>query len=272
LPSSSQPRYQGGSVSGKRILIKPEQGYGDVIQFCRYGPLLADIGATIILEVYPPLKRLISSLDKRITVVSEGELLPDYDCFISIMSLPGIFATDILTVPSEVPYLQGPKSSFDLGSFNCGRPRIGVVWAGNAAHSNDRNRSIPFEKISPLLSIEAQFLCMQKGVSQADRSKASFFDNLELAETQIQDFFDAAGIMNTLDLIITVDTSIAHLAGALGKEVWVLLPFIPDYRWGLNRSDSPWYPSMRLYRQDRTRDWDLVISRVTLDLQKKYNL
>ncbi len=262
----SQPAWVGhDSIEGKRIFVYNEQGLGDAIQFCRYIPLLAAKGAQVIVEVIEPLRRLMSGLTGVAQCISSTEKLPEFDYHCSINSLPIIFKTRLETIPSATPYLQTPAQTSDwetrLGPKD--RPRIGLVWSGNPKHGNDKNRSASLRAFLPLLDIDATFVSLQKDVRPDDQAMLK-----ELSDTiidlgpSLNDFADTAALISHLDLVICVDTSVAHLAGALGKPVWILLPFTPDWRWMLDRDDSPWYPNARLFRQDENREWPSVIGRM----------
>jgi tetratricopeptide (TPR) repeat protein len=261
----TQPQWGGEPIEGKAILLHSEQGLGDAIQFCRYVPLVAARGGRVILEVDGRLRDLMSSLDGASQVLSPGDVLPHFDVHCPLLSLPGAFHTLLETVPSHVPYLRpsaerlakwnsrlGPKQGF----------RIGLIWSGNPAHHRDQARSIELAALTPLLDAGAAFFSLQKDPRPADAAVlAGRSDVVQIAD-ELADFSDTAAVMAQLDLIISVDTSTVHLAGALGRPVWILLPYLPDWRWLLDRADSPWYPTARLFRQDETRQWDTVIPRV----------
>ena len=263
----TQPQWDGSrEVAGKTILLHAEQGFGDTIQFCRYAPLLEEYGARVILEVQPPLRGLISTLSSAILVVSKGEALPAFDMHCPLLSLPRAFGTRLATIPAATPYLHPVAQTVDAWDRRLGPrhgPRIGLAWSGNQTHRNDRNRSIPLNVLVPILdSIDGTFVSVQRDLREADAALLQERRDILHFGQELKDFADTAALVSNLDLIVSVDTSVAHLAGALAKPVWVLLPYIPDWRWLLDREDSPWYPTARLFRQDETRAWDGVLARL----------
>jgi tetratricopeptide (TPR) repeat protein len=261
-----QPLWRGeDAIKGKSILLHSEQGFGDTIQFCRYVPLVAARGARVILEVRQPLKALMTNLAGATQVIASGSPLPDFDFQCPLLSLPLAFDTQLETIPSDTPYLHAPSQglmNWDVrfGGKRC--PRIGLAWSGNPAHKRDQDRSISLHTLLPLLGIEATFVSLQKDVRPVDTAVLKERDDILHFDDAFGDFSDTAALISHLDLVISVDTSIAHLAGALGKPVWILVTYIPDWRWLLDRDDSPWYPTARLFRQNDARDWDSVIVRV----------
>jgi tetratricopeptide (TPR) repeat protein len=260
----TQPLWLGQEeVAGKTILLHAEQGFGDTIQFCRYLPLVVARGARVVLEVQKPLQELMSSLGGHI--ISRGDPLPDFDLQCPLLSLPLAFRTRLETIPSAVPYLRPSPQALNSWERRLGptdRPRIGLVWSGNPARRQDHIRSIGFNSFLSLLDINATFVSLQKDVGTADAMALNGRRDLLHFGDELRTFSDTAAIVSNLDLVITVDTSVAHLAGALGKPVWVLLSFVGDWRYLRDREDSPWYPTARLFRQDSTRAWDNVIARV----------
>jgi len=243
-----QPLWDGAPLAGRRLLLHGEQGLGDVIQFCRYAPLVS--GGEVVLEVHAPLVRLLRDLPGISRVIARGGPLPMVDVQCPLMSLPRLFSE----IP-PAPYLPAPPAR-----ARNGKPRIGLVWAGSSHHPDDRARSLSKEALAPLLdAADVEWFSLQIGspppAGVADMTAG------------IGDFVDTAERLADLDLLITVDTSIAHLAGAIGRPVWTLLAYTPDWRWQLGRSDTPWYPSMRLFRQKRPGDWDGVISEVAAALK-----
>ncbi len=253
--------------AGLRILLHAEQGLGDVLQFCRYAPLLAERGAQVIVAAHPPLKRLLGSLPG-VTVVADGEALPTFDRHCPIMSLPYAFRTTLVTVPAAVPYLHADRERVAywqqrLGTT--GAARVGLVWSGNPRHANDRARSMPAAVLEPLFALDAEFIALNKEVRDDDREAVWQLPLRRLGE-EVTDFADTAALIENLDLVVSVDTSVAHLAGALARPVWILLDTRSDFRWLMERDDSPWYPSARLFRQKRQGDWREVIERVVREL------
>jgi tetratricopeptide (TPR) repeat protein len=261
-----QPLWLGGNeIADKTILLHSEQGFGDTIQFCRYAPLVAARGARVVLEVEEPLQGLLTDLAGTARVVAKGSPLPDFDLQCSLLSLPLAFNTQLETIPSAVPYLRVPDQALVKWGARLPikrRPRIGLAWAGNAKHIRDRERSIDLRGLSPLLGIDATFVSLQKEVRTADRETLEKNADIVHCGYELENFSDTAALISHLDLVISVDTAIAHLAGALGKPVWILLTYVPDWRWLLDRDDSPWYPTARLFRQSETREWQSVIVRV----------
>jgi tetratricopeptide (TPR) repeat protein len=267
-----QPLWLGAdAIDGKTILLHSEQGFGDTIQFCRYVPLVAARGARVILEVERPLHELMTDLAGAAEIISKGDPPPDCDFQCPLLSLPLAFGTRLETIPSAIPYLYAPVQALKNWQARLGpkvRPRIGLVWSGSPTHKNDHNRSISLRSLIPLLNIEATFVSLQKDVRADDAAVVKERKDILHFGDALKDFSDTAALISQLDLVISVDTSVAHLAGALAKPVWVLLPFVPDWRWLLEREDSPWYPTARLFRQDETRAWDSVIMRVRESLLK----
>jgi tetratricopeptide (TPR) repeat protein len=262
----AQPLWLGeDAIDGKTVLLYGEQGFGDTIQFCRYVPLVAARGARVIVEVAGPLQELMSNLAGATQVISKGNPLPDFDYQCPLLSLPLAFGTRLETIPSPTPYLHAPAQASKAWQARLGpktRPRIGLAWSGNAAHRDDHNRSIGLQFLSSLLDIGATFVSLQKDVRDADAAVLREREDILHFGDALKDFSDTAALISNQDLVISVDTSVAHLAGALGKPVWVLLTYVPDWRWLLDRDDSPWYPTARLFRQDDARTWDDVIARV----------
>ncbi len=262
----TQPLWLGQiDISGKTILLHAEQGLGDTIQFCRYVPLVAARGARVILEVQKPLAELMSSLAGVAQIVSKGDPLPDFDFHCPLLSLPLAFTTRLETIPSPTPYLRAASQALKNWNERLGprsRPRIGLVWSGSPTHTNDHHRSVGLSSLLSLLDIDATVISLQKDIRPDDAMALKARSDLLHFGNELKDFSDTAALVSHLDLVISVDTSVAHLAGALAKSVWVLLPFVPDWRWLLDQDDNPWYPSARLFRQDATRTWDNVIAGV----------
>jgi tetratricopeptide (TPR) repeat protein len=257
-----QPLWLGDEdIGGKTILLHSEQGFGDSLQFCRYVPLVAARGARVIVEVEEPLCDLITDLDggRQILakIFAKGERLPHFDFHCPFPSLPLAFGTQLATIPLTIPYLRPPRRDREDWAKLLGPKRarkVGLVWAGHPKHVRDRERSMRLADLAPLLDIDATFVSLQKDLRAGDAEKLSNCGLLHLGE-KLTDYSDTAALISQLDLVISVDTSVAHLAGAMGKPVWVLLTHAPDWRWLLDRDDSPWYPSARLFRQDETREW-----------------
>jgi tetratricopeptide (TPR) repeat protein len=266
-----QPQWGGEPISGKTILLHSEQGLGDAIQFCRYVPLVAELGTRVVLEVDSRLHELMSSLDGAAQVVSAGDALPEFDLHCPLLSLPRAFNTVLATVPAQAPYLHASAERLAKWSARLGPKtglRVGLIWSGNRAHHRDQARSIEFSTLMPLLDVPATFFSLQKDVRPADAAALAGRQEIIQLAGEFADFSDTAAAMAQLDLIISVDTSTVHLAGALGRPVWILLPYLPDWRWLLDRDTSPWYPTARLFRQDVTRRWEGVIPRVQAALSE----
>ena len=266
--SFSQPLWLGKtSIAGKRILLYPEQGLGDVIQFARYVPILEAMGAKVILEVQKPLVALMQTISPKAIIIPRGDALPEFDLQCPIMSLPLALNTTMETIPAIVPYLSVDASKRQLWHDKLGeqtKPRIGIAWSGSATHTNDHNRSVALSQLAPLWNLPFEFHSLQKEVRESDLAE---YLHLVDHRAELHDFTDTAALMDAMDLVISVDTSVAHLAGAIEKPVWVMITAIPDFRWLLNRTDSPWYPTARLFRQPHQGDWDAVVAHVVKALQ-----
>lgn len=185
------------------------------------------------------------------------------------MSLPWVFKTTLETIPSENSYLSVPDDKLLEWSARLGRkrkPRVGLVWSGSTTHKNDHNRSLAFKSLAPILTLPLEFHCLQKEIREEDAELFCRHPGIKTYRDELKDFTDTGALIEQMDLVVSVDTSVAHLTGALGKRVWILLPHIPDYRWLLDREDTPWYPSAKLYRQDESRAWDNLIERIRTDL------
>jgi tetratricopeptide (TPR) repeat protein len=268
----SQPLWLGEeSVAGKRLLLYSEQGLGDALQFCRFARSVADRGATVILEVQAPLASLLATVEGVSRVIVEGSPRPEVDYRCPLLSLPLALKTTIDTIPAATPYLRSDAAKVARWRTRLGergRPRIGLTWSGNSKQGNDHNRSIRLAEWIDHLPRELQYFCLQKEIRPADEEILAANPWISRAEVEFHDFSDTAALCECLDLVISVCTSIAHLSGALGRPTWVLLPFNPDWRWLLDRNDSPWYPTAKLYRQQASGDWKGVFARVAADLRK----
>jgi tetratricopeptide (TPR) repeat protein len=269
-PKFSQPMWLGQeSIEGKTILVHVDEGLGDCIQFARYVPMMAARGARVILVVADALVPLLSGMPGVSQCLSAGPS-PALDMHCPMSSLPLAFRTRLDTIPSAISYLPPPAEARRrawedrLGSHD--RLRVGLAWSGNPKHTNDHNRSLPLQMLSRILDLDVCFVSLQKDPKAGDRAFLRERTGIVDLTEHLTDFVETAGLVSCLDLVITVDTSVAHLAGALGCATWVLLPYTPDYRWLLNRDDSPWYPTMRLFRQSETRDYGIVLDRVRSEL------
>jgi tetratricopeptide (TPR) repeat protein len=246
-------------LDGKTILLHAEQGLGDTIQFVRYAPLLAARGAEVILEVQAPLKRLLSGVPGVAAVVARQEPLPRCDFHCPLLSLPLACGTEADNIPADVPYLSAAASEVVAWSARLPRrrPRIGLAWSGERSHDNDLNRSLRLESLAPVLDLPGiAFVSLQHEVREEDVPFLLGRPDVSRTGPLFKDFADTAAAIANLDAVISVDTAVAHLAGALGKPLFLLLPFAADFRWLRERTDSPWYPSARLFRQPRFGDWD----------------
>jgi tetratricopeptide (TPR) repeat protein len=276
-------RWRGESLAGKTLLLHAEQGLGDTLQFCRYAPALAERGARVILEVQKPLLRTLAGLAGVTRLVACGEPTPPYDYHCPLLSLPLAFDTTLETVPRLLGYLRAEpertaawreriaeRTAAAAGPHRSRTAaRVGLMWSGNPGNRRDALRSIALAELLRHLPPELEYVSIQREVRARDAAALAASALLDFSGEQT-DFADAAALCECVDLVISVDTSIAHLAGALGKPTWVLLPFSPDWRWLLGRNDSPWYPSMTLYRQDRYDDWSGPLARIASDLARRF--
>ena len=272
-PKFPQPIWLGEEpIEGKTILICADEGLGDTIQFARYVPMLAQRGARVILLVQDAVHPLLSALPgiSQCLPMSAGGKLPSFDMHCPICSLPLAFRTRLDTIPSAIPYLPTPAADRVQGwEDRLGprdRPRVGLVWSGNPNQGNDLNRSMPLRTLARILDADATFISLQKDPRPDDKAALLELGSIVDLTEHLTDFVETAALVNCLDLVITVDTSVAHLAGALGRTTWVPLAYTPDYRWLLDRDDSPWYPTMRLFRQNETRDYGIVLDRLRSEL------
>jgi len=268
------PLWRGAeALSGKTILLHAEQGFGDAVQFVRYAPLVAARGGSVVLEVRRELTRLAASLAGVATMVAYGDALPPFDCHCPLLSLPLAFATHEATIPADIPYLRpvGDDVSAWRARLPQRRPLIGLCWSGERTYDNDLNRSMTLATLAPLLDLpDVQFVSLQRDVREADASLLARRTDVVSTGPQFTDFADTAAAITALDLVISVDTAVAHLAGALGKPLFLLLPFAADFRWLRERSDSPWYPTARLFRQPRFGDWASVVEVVRNEMLNQF--
>ena len=254
-----------GEVSGKRVLITSEQGRGDILQFVRYAPLLTRLGARVSLSVYDDLVALLRAVPGLESIVGPEDEEPDHDLLTSIGSLPAAFCTDLATIPSTVPYLIVPHDRVLHGFTRSDRPRVGLAWSGSAP--SYARAGVPARALQPLLArSDIEFHCLQKEIRSEDRVWLAENGRILLHDAAIGDFADTAALIAAMDLVISVDTAVAHLAGALGLPIWLMLGFSPDWRWMLGRDDSPWYPTMRLFRQTKIGAWNDVVNRIAAHL------
>ncbi|MGC9271067.1 tetratricopeptide repeat protein [Acidiphilium sp.] len=261
------PAWTGEPIAGRTILLHAEQGFGDTLQFVRYAPLVAALGARVILQVPEPLVRLMRSVPSVAEVVGNNDPAPRFETHCALMSLPLRFGTTVATIPAPIPYLSVAPAAVARwrGWFaDDERRRVGLVWAGGTHHGDidshliDRRRSLPITALAPLAAVDrVQFVCLQRDAATLPR-QLDLIDPMPL----VADFADTAALIASLDLVIAVDTAVAHLAGALGKPVWLLSRYDGCWRWFERRSDTPWYPTMRIFRQARPQDWDGVIRHI----------
>jgi tetratricopeptide (TPR) repeat protein len=268
----AQPRWHGdGDIAGKRILLHAEQGFGDTIMAARYARRVSDMGARVFLEVPFPLVPLMDQIEG-ITVLTQGQALPDFELQCPMMSLPRAFNATPENIPAEVPYLHVPAAHLEKWRQRLPRTgglRVGLNWGGREAFKHDATRSIGLARMLPLLArADIQFFGLQKGLRAGDAEILREHPRLIQLGDEIETFADSAAIVSQLDLVISSDTAIVHLAGALARPVWVLLQFVPEWRWLLGRDDSPWYPTARLFRQDKLDDWSGVVDRVAAELAR----
>jgi tetratricopeptide (TPR) repeat protein len=256
-------------LARKTVLLHAEQGFGDTIQFARYVPLLATTGAKVVLEVQSELSALVARLDGGAEIIARGDTPPPFDVHCPLGSLPLALRTEPETVPAAIPYLSADDAALAKWSARIGalaQPRIAIAWSGNAEHYNDRNRSIPFARLAPLFSASARFISIQRDVRPEDAGTLASESRVTHLGSELENFTDTAAVIALSDLVISADTAVAHLAGAMGRPLWVLIPFQPDWRWTLDGDTSPWYPTARLFRQTSLGDWDGVIARVAAEL------
>jgi tetratricopeptide (TPR) repeat protein len=248
----------------KTVLLHAEQGLGDTIQFARYAPLLARAGARVVLEVQPELKTLLSNLDGVAACHARGESLPAFDVHCPLGSLPLACKTATADIPAEIPYLRTEEqrlAKWRPAIEGLAGKRVALSWAGHARHANDRNRSMDLELLTPLFALAGvAFVSIQRELRDKDAAVLARFPNVHNLGAELADMADTAAVVTLADLTLTVDTAVAHLAGSLGRPLWVMLPFAPDWRWTLNGESSPWYPQARLLRQPAIGDWPSVVA------------
>jgi Flp pilus assembly protein TadD len=261
-----QPRWMGGEdLAGKTILLHAEQGFGDTIQFIRYVPMVAALGATVLVEVQRGLRSFCETIEGAGKVFEAGDDLPAFDLHCSLMSLPAAFQTDLRSIPAAVPYLTARAAA--LGPWE--KMRVGLAWSGSAQHAADRNRSAPLAALVPLLDrSDIECHVIQREIQDADRETMRRFPSLIDHSGELTDFGRTASVIASMDLIVSVDTVSLHLAGALNMSTWAMLAHGADWRWMRDRDDSPWYPSLRLFRQKRRGDWSSVVEQIDANLDQ----
>ena len=269
-PRYGKPPWTGQDPQGQTIVLRREQGFGDAIQFVRYAPMLKALGATVWLQIGAGMSDLAKGFAGVDRVFADGDALPDFDYYIHLPSLPRLFGTDVQTIPSHVPYLRPSDEHLAKWKVRLGEVsalKVGLVWAGHPNHLRDWERSIALKMLKPLAEVEGvRLLSLQKGDASADLVSSSEFPIEDLSR-DLGDFSDTAAAIQQMDLVISVDTAVAHLAGAMAKPVWLLLPKVCDFRWLESRTDSPWYPTMRLFRQERRGEWKDVVLRASKALK-----
>jgi Flp pilus assembly protein TadD len=268
-----QPLWNGEDLHGRTILLHSEQGNGDTLQFIRYAPLVAARGGQVVLLCdQPGLSRLLENVAGVGRLLTDQSQLPAFDVHCPLLSLPEVFDTSLETIPASPAYLRANEQLTAMWSHMLGprdgKLRVGIVWAGSPGHKNDRNRSMRVEQFAALANVSnVEFHSLQKGPAAEQSSTPPRGFGLIDRTGQLADFADTAALIANLDLVISVDTSVVHLAGAMGKPVWVLLPLAPDWRWMLDREDTPWYPTIRLFRQDASGEWEGVVHRIAIALR-----
>ncbi len=265
----TQGEWLGEEIAGKRLVLHAEQGFGDTIQFARYAALAAKRGADVVLEVQPSLAPLLDGLFGASVVTAGRDQLPPFDLHCPLLSLPHVFATTPATIPGGVPYIVAPADRIAAWAPRLpkGGLRVGLAWSGHPDNVRDHERSIPFARLAPLIRIPGtRFVSLQKDIRAADVDDVRRCGDIVDLCGELRDFVDTAAVIAQLDLVITVDTAVAHLAGAMGKPLWLLLPRVPDFRWLVDRATSPWYPSARLFRKGWLDTWDAVIAGMAVEL------
>jgi hypothetical protein len=266
--------WDGAPLGGRTIILHSEQGFGDTLQFCRYAPLVAARGGRVVLAVQPALRELLAGLPGIEHCIAVGSALPDYDFLMPLASLPHVFATERATIPSPDGYLHAPSDRLERWRRRWPGPspalRIGLAWGGNAEQSLDRNRSTTLATFLPLLDVPGtEFYSLQVGPRAAEAATLARQGRLVDLAPELTDFAETAAAMTLLDLVVTVDTSVAHLAGALGRPAFVALTYLPDWRWYLEGADNPWYASLRVFRQPSRGDWPSVVAAIAAALRER---
>lgn len=271
------PAWQGEDIQGKTLLVYAEQGYGDTVQFCRYVPLLLAGGMDVVLEaprtLLPLLATLPGNAEGHLHLVAQGDTLAPFDRHIALMSLPRIFGTEVNTIPRAVPYLSAPPARIERWQKQLGRktgPRIGLVWSGRPGQAPDIKRSAQLTDIAPILSLPFEFHALQKDIRGEDAAQLGQWPQLNTHTDELGDFADTAALITQMDLTLSVDTSVAHVAGAIGAPVWLMLPWVAEWRWLTERSDSPWYPTAELVRQPALGDWSGLMNQIVTKLKQQF--
>src|SRR5437588_702645 len=276
LREFEQPLWLGAqTLKGRTILLHSELGVGDTFHFCRYAKEVAALGANVVLEVQPSLLSLLADLDGVAQAVPRGAPLPAFDYHCPLMTMPLAFKTDLASIPADIPYVRSDPARVAAWREKLGnkrKPRVGLVWSGSMLLKNDK-RSMALAEMLPLVADWAEWVCLQKEVGESEIGLLASRPDVRFVGGELKDFADTAALLDLMDIVVSVDTGVAHLAGAMGKPVWILLPFIPiDWRWMLDREDSVWYPTARLFRQSANRDWAGVIGRVNEELPRHFDV
>ncbi|OOH90586.1 glycosyltransferase [Pasteurellaceae bacterium 15-036681] len=266
------PRWQGEEIGNAKLLVHAEQGFGDNLQFVRFAIEAKKRGLNIVVVSHKPVEKLINyNLERYQVPFSEnGQAISHLSYYVSMMSLPHYLGTTVDTIPYAEGYLQAEPERFAKWQAKitaCDKLKVGLVWAGSTKHNRNQSRSLQFKQLSKLLELNAEFYCLQKDITEQDLVDAQAFENLHFFYQDIEDFSDTAALVAQMDFVISVDTSVAHLSGAMAKSTWVMLTYHPDFRWLLDRDDSPWYHSVCLFRQDFDYNWQTVIDRIYQQLK-----
>jgi hypothetical protein len=269
-----EPLWLGDApIAGKRLLLHNEQGLGDTLQFCRYAKLAAARGAIVLLEAQPSLVNLLANVEGVSQVIAAGDALPPIDYHCPLMSLPLAFNTTLDSVPASQRYLRSDTAMLARWRARLGertRPRIGLTWSGNANQPIEPRRRVPLADWLPHLPAEFDYFCLQKDLRAEDRVARDSSPLITSFDVRELDFQNTAALCECMDLVVSVDTSLPHLSAALGQRTWVLLSAVPDWRWLRDREDTPWYPTMKLYRQKAAGEWSDVFARVAADLRREF--
>ena len=259
-----EPRWDGADLGGRTILLHAEQGIGDTLQFIRYASLVEERGGRVVVECQRPVRPLVEAHSAVAQAVAQGEPLPGFDVHVPLMSLPSLLHTTIETIPNETPYLSVPKGMpVTLSPRRPGCRRIGLVWAGNPGLETDLSRSITLNQLDTVLQLDGiDFYSLQVGPAACQIDLFGYRDRIIDLKSQLSDFARTAAAVAEMDLVLSVDTAVAHLAGALGAKVWLLLPYASEWRWLRDRQDCPWYPGMTLFRQPKPDHWAAVVTEI----------
>ena len=272
-PYAGRPRWDGGGLGGKTILLYAEQGFGDAIQFVRYAPLVAERGGKVIVVCQPKLKALFESIAGVSSVLSTSEPQPEFDLCCSLLNLPRIFNTTVDAIPAQIPYVHPDRERLSYWrtrlAMDAAPVKVGLCWATEGISTIASARSLTLDMLAPLGEIrEIAYYSLQRGSAARQTARPPFGMSITDLSGELRDFSDDAALMSNLDLVISIDTATAHLAGALGRRAWTLNHYPPNWRWLLGRDDCPWYPAMRLFRRQRNDTWENVIARVALALEQ----